>query len=384
MSAGARRVRAPRLAVGVLLLAAGLFALPAATTRAHEGHDHAQDEAPAAVGSASAQRLPDGTLFVPKAMQHRLGVRTSRVVIAPLRQSVELNGMVVADAAAGGRVQAAQAGRVEATPAGLPVAGQRVRKGEILAWLHPTLDSAQRADRRAALAEVEARRALAAARVQRYAQLEGVVPGKDIEAARVELDALERHRAALAASLEAAEPLRAPIAGVIAASHGVAGQIVEARELLYEVVDPARLAVEVLAYDPALVGDIAAASAELPDGALPLEFVGAGRRLRAQAMPLLFRMRASAMPPPLLGIGQPVKVIVQRAQTVAGAAVPRAALLRDAGGEAMVWVKVAPERFEPRRVRAHALDAATVAITAGVAAGERVVGAGASLLAQVR
>lgn len=377
----ARTYHVARLALCVTLL---LPAIATGPVRAHGGEDHTHDEAAAPVTSSTARRLTDGALFVPKAMQHRLGVRTHRVDIVALRESVELNGRVVADAAAGGRVQAAQAGRVEATAEGLPVLGQRVRQGQVLAWLRPTLDSAQRADRHAALAELDARLAIAAARAQRYAQLEGVVPGKDVEAARIELDALKQRRAALASGLDAAEPLRAPIAGVIAATHVVAGQIVEARGLLYEVVDPARLAVEVLAYDPALVDDIAAASAELPGGALPLEFVGAGRQLRAQAMPLLFRMRASAMPRSPLGVGQPVKVIVQRARTVAGAAVPREALLRDAGGEAMVWVKVAPERFEPRRVRAHALDAATTALTAGVAAGERVVGTGASLLAQVR
>lgn len=385
MNSSVHRSRAQRLVGHLLpLLASLLFTLSADPARAHGGHHHAHEVAPALAGAATARRLPDGTLFVPKAMQHRLGLRTSSVDIVALRETVELNGIVVADAAAGGRVQAAQAGRVEAGAQGLPVLGQRVRQGQVLAWLHPTLDSAQRADRRAELAELDARLAVAAARVQRYAQLEGVVPGKDIEAAHIELDALQRRRAALAGGLEGAEPLRAPIAGVIAATHVVAGQIVDARELLYEVIDPARLAVEVPAYDPALIDDIAAASAELAGGVLPLEFVGAGRRLRAQAMPLLLRMRASAKPTVTPGVGQPVRVIIQRARTVSGAAVPRAALLRDGGGEPMVWVKVAPERFEPRRVRAHALDATTVAITDGVAAGERVVGAGASLLAQVR
>jgi hypothetical protein len=59
------------------------------------------------------------------------------------------------------------------------------------------------------------------------------------------------------------------VSGVIGAASVVAGQVVEAKEILFEVIDPARLAVEALAYDAALAEGIAAASAPLPgNGAL--------------------------------------------------------------------------------------------------------------------
>jgi hypothetical protein len=87
--------------------------------------------------------------------------------------------------------------------------------------------------------------------------------------------------------------LRAPVSGVIGAASVVAGQVVEAKEILFEVIDPARLAVEALAYDAALAEGIAAASAPLPGGALELQFVGGGRQLREQAIPLLFRVKSA-------------------------------------------------------------------------------------------
>ena len=50
----------------------------------------------------------------------------------------------------------------------------------------------------------------------------------------------------------------------------------------------------------------------------------------------------------------------------------------------IVWVKEAPERFEPRVVTYEPLDGVSVAVTSGLSAGDRVVTQGASLLNQVR
>ena len=55
------------------------------------------------------------------------------------------------------------------------------------------------------------------------------VPQKEIEAARFELEAWKKRRAAVGASISAAEPLRAPVSGVISATDAVAGQVVEAQ-----------------------------------------------------------------------------------------------------------------------------------------------------------
>ena len=63
---------------------------------------------------------------------------------------------------------------------------------------------------------------------------------------------------------------------------------------------------------------------------------------------------------------------------------PQEALVRNRAGEVIVWVHSGPEQFTPRRVESEQLDAQTVAVTSGVATGDRVVVSGASLLAQVR
>ena len=359
---------------------------------AHGDEDHSQSTPPAAIttvttaaampGTSTApQRLEDGSLFIPKAVQRQLGLRTRVAVVQELAVTVELAGTVVADARAGGLVQAGQAGRVEATGAGLPVLGQTVRKGELLAQLRPVLSSMERGSNLAQIAEIAAQLAIAERKVARYAQLEGAVPQATIDAARLERDALRQRRSALGSGLSQAEALRAPISGVVSAAHAVAGQVVDAKDVLFEVVDPARLSVEALAYDPLPAGGVTRASAAVPGGALDLAYVGSGRQLREQAQVLLFRVQPGG---PAVAVGQPLTVLATTAARVHGAAVPRSALVKTATGETAVWVHTAAERFVRRPVTAQALGALELAVTQGLAQGERVVTDGAALLAQVR
>jgi hypothetical protein len=375
-------------------LTAAIMGLAALAAWAHGDEDHSQDvkkSAPAQPVTAAAdtmgtetvaaRRLPDGSLFVPKAVQRQIGLRHRLAAIETMPATVEFNGRVIADPNAGGRVQADQGGRVEAGPDGLPVLGQRVVRGQVLVWLRPTANSIERGNQHALAAELAAQLAIAEKRLARVEQLEGVVPQKEIEAARIEVEALKQRRAAVGTSVGSREPLPAPVSGVIAATHVVAGQVVAAGDLLFEVIDPARLAVEALAYDPALATGIEEASALLPGGVLELSFVGGGRVLREQAMPLLFRVRKSN---PLVAVGQPLKVIARTARTHTGALLPRSALVKTGAGETAVWVRDGAERFTLRRVSVESHDAATVAAITGLKDGERVVTEGASLLSQVR
>jgi hypothetical protein len=367
---------------------ASVVAISATNSWAHGDEDHGQDSkqpvkavSSAQSDSTSARRLPDGSLFVPKAVQRQLGIRTETTSIQKLAATVELNGRVIADPNSGGRVQASQAGRLEGGPNGLPKLGQKVVKGQTLLWLRPVASSIERGNQRSALAEIESQLSVAERKVARYAQLEGAVPQKDIDAAKFELTALQQRRAAVGSSLGDAEALTAPVTGVISASNVVSGQVVEAREILLEIVDPARLSVEALAYDPSLIDGIRSATAPLSTGTLNLQYVGGARQLREQALPILFNIKGNNAP---VAVGQSVKVIAKTAHTVKGAAIAQAAIARNSAGDTVVWVHIEPERFVQRRVSAQSLDANTAAITNGLAQGERVVSVGANLLAQVR
>ncbi|MDA7414901.1 efflux RND transporter periplasmic adaptor subunit [Xenophilus arseniciresistens] len=354
------------------MLAAPAFAGP--------GHDHG--DAPAAASSNGPQRLPDGSVFLPKPAQRQLGVRTVLAERGQHPRSIELDGRVVMDPQSGGRVQALVAGRVQAGPRGLPEPGQAVRKGEVLAWVQPAAPPLERASQAAQLAELRAAQQLAEKRVARLRALSDTIPRKDIEAAESEAASARERAQAIGAGLSGRDPLVAPVSGVLASSAVVAGQVVDARETLFEIVDPQRLRIEALAYDPALPADIAGASVAVGGTRVPLRFIGAARSLREQALPLSFGAQADALAS--LAVGQPLRVQVHSRSTVEAIAVPQSAVMKNAANQAIVWVKTQPEHFAPRPVTVAPLDGVRVAVTSGLQPGERVATQGAALINQVR
>lgn len=374
-----------------LLALASLLSPPPAG--AHGGEDHSQpavqaapqkvapSAAPSATPSAAPQRLPDASVWMPKPAQYRLGLRTTPARQQSHQVAIELNGRVLPDPQAGGRVQAAQAGRIEAGPQGLPMLGQRVTQGQVLAYLRPIANSLDRGNQLAMQAELEAQLAVADKRLQRYTQLEGAIPQKDVDAARIERDALHKRLQAVRGSVNAPEALIAPVSGVLASSNVVRGQVVEARDPVFEVVDPARLMVEALVYDPSQASALGDATASIAGAQVALRFAGAARQLRDQALPVLFRVVRSEAP---LAVGQTLPLTAQTGRTIDGMALPRSALVRQPSGDTAVWLHDAPEHFSPRVVTVQPLDATRVIVTQGLRAGERVVTDGASLLAQVR
>lgn len=382
-----------------LLLCAAL----AGTAQAHGDDDHSQDKKPAAVAPAptlagaaalateAPQRLADGSVFVPKPVQRAFGIRTEIAQKGEFPRVIEMPGKVIADPNAGGRVQAAQAGTIGTLgtgPQGIALVGQRVSKGQVLAWLTPSLDAASRADRQSSLADLGAQIAVLEKRLARLIQLEGSVPKKDLEQARIELDSLQARRTASAGALDGRIALRAPVAGVVAASQVVIGQVVEAKDILFEIVDPRRLAVEALVFEALPSTGLGRASARLGNAGgdvLALDFIGAGRSLREQALPVLFRVRpAPGGEVPPLAVGQSLKVLAETGARQSGVALAIGALGRNGSNEAVVWVHEAAERFVPRRVKTVPLDGNRILVLEGLAGGERVVAAGAQALNQIR
>jgi hypothetical protein len=226
---------------------------------------------------------------------------------------------------------------------------------------------------------------LAEQRLTRLQQLEGTVPQKEVEATKAEVQALTERLAAVGGSLSSTEALVAPASGVIASASVVAGQVVDAREVLFEIVDPTRLLIEAIAHDVKLATRITAASARIEPGvSIPLTFIGAGRSLREQALPIVFRMNPGKQALPPLTVGQPLTVLAQTDQVIAGYAVPATAIVKDRNNQDIVWVHVGAERFVPRTVRFVPSDGTTSIVVDGLVKGDRFVVQGASLLNQVR
>lgn len=370
---------------GGAILLLGLVAA-AGPAGASPGHDHG----PAASAATTTRtdtprRLPDGHVFVAKPTQRLLEIRTVEAQEQAAGRAISLIGRVVTDPNRGGLVQSTVGGRVVPPEGGLPRLGQAVRRGDILALVEPPLPAADRTTIAERLGEIDQSIASAETRLQRARTLAATGAGirtqvVDIE---VELDGLRRRRAMLTQNRGAAEILRAPGSGIIASGGIQAGQVVEARDVLFQIIDPAGLWVEASAFGPEVATmRFGAASAAL--GSAPpmaLRFLGFGRALQQQATLVHFAIEA---PPPGLSLGQPVTVVAQVGDPVPGIVLDRAAVVRGGNGETIVWRQVAPERFEAMPVRVEPLAADRVLIAAGLEVGARIVVRGAGFVNQIR
>ncbi len=363
-----------------LYAALALIATPAAASPGAHGPNGEHLDGQAAPSANGLARLPDGSVNVPKLAQRRMAIRTVKAQDAEHPRTAELNGRTAIDPNAGGRVQAPFAGRIEPGPGGLPVPGQAVRKGQLLARLVPVSSAAERGGQQASLADLRANRALLEQRVARLESLEGTVPRKEIEAARAELASLAGRERAIAGALSGREDIIAPANGVIAGAQVLAGQVVEPRDVLFDVVDPGQLLIEAATPDAALAGSIRGATlAEAPQARLTL--LGSARSLRDGALPVYFRASGQGLP---LAVGQPVTVLAQLATSIKGIALPAAALVRNPANEPVVWIKSGAMRFIAQPVEARALDAHTIVVTKGLSPENRVVVQGAALINQIR
>ena len=332
----------------------------------------------------SAQRLPDGTIFLPKVTQRLLEVRTAFTCKGTVATSQRLVGHVIANPTSSGLVQAEQDGRIEAGAFGFPVIGQRVEEGQILGYLVPILSSVSRAELEGEIALVRGKIAEQELTIARTRELP-LLPFREgrILSLRIELNKLRAQRDALVDGLKARQPLVASASGVIARAEVRVGQVVEERELLWEIADTNELWVEADSFGTQTNFAETGSTAETQDGkVMDLVLQGLGLSTDgAQSSPVQFRVDEV---PEGVRIGQQVMVNVRKLGQMSGVLVPRSALVRRSNGEMTVWVARGPEQYEPRKVKWSPAGAQTAMIESGIEEGVRVVIAGATLLSEIR
>jgi cobalt-zinc-cadmium efflux system membrane fusion protein len=234
----------------------------------------------------------------------------------------------------------------------------------VLAYVVPSAGQIERSNQMAQLAELRAAKSLAEKRVARLKELADTVPRKDIEAAESEL--------ASAARVIGCRwrPGNARCAGGarrgrdrVEQRGGRAGR--RARELVFEIVDPKRLRIEALAYDAAPGGiDVAGASLAVGEPARAARLPRRGAQPARAGVAARFRGRRGALA--RLAVGPAGRGVRADAQHGAGRERPAASLMKNPANQTIVWVKTAPERFEPRTVTTEPLDGANVAVTSGL------------------
>ncbi len=353
------------------------------------GNDHDRSGSAARTNAGAAmsdapRRLPDGTAFVAKPTQRLLEVRTAAAKPEIVRPAVNLIGRVIGDPNRTSVVQSIHGGRIIPLEGGIPRIGQSVSKGDVLVQVDPYLPLADRTTISEKTGEIEQLIAVAETKLRRLRPLaEGnAVPRSQVMDIEAELAGLRLRREAIRNTRTEPELLRAPTDGVIAVAKVVPGQVVQPQDILFQVVDPKAFWVEALVYGTVDATSLGDATAVGTGGqTMPLAFRGFSRALQYHASLVHF---AISDPPPDLSIGQPVTVVAKSGAPVTGIVVPREAVVRSGNGEAIVWLHVEPERFEPRPVRTQPFDATRLVIAAGVTEGERIVTRGTDLINQVR
>ena len=338
-------------------------------------------ETPAVGGLA---RLANGTVNIPKLAQRRMGIQTLVGVESETARTVELPARVIVDPNASGRIQSTHGGRIEPGPKGLSVLGQKVKKGDVLGYVHHHAEPYALGNQQALLAEIKAQRLTAERKAQRLVSLEGTVPRKDIEAAQAETESLISKEKSIGNSLAMREALVAPVTGVISKSELTVGQIVEPKDVLIEVVDPARVMVEATTADATISSSVKAASLQGMNG-ITLSFMGGAKSYREGLLPMVFSVKSHNPQTPLpLAIGQPVTVVAQLPQQIKGIVLPAQALSKNATNEPIVWVKLSAERYLQQPVQYQTLNASQIVVTQGLSPNNRVVVQGAAMMSQIR
>ncbi len=333
---------------------------------------------------ATPRRLADGQLFFPKELQRHFSVRTARVQLAEHQPSQRLQARVIADPRAKGVVQSSQLARIIAPAEGLPLPGQAVTEGQILAWLQPVDTAIEQGNQQALLAELDALIRITRDRVQRFTRLAAAVPKAELETAQTELTALERRRDHVKQSVNQAIPVLATITGVVSHSRVSAGEIVEPKQELFALHNPAQLWVEAKAF--AMPVGLKAAqqlsAMTLDKQPITLSYVGHSSAMVQQSLAVWFTVQAQHSAS--LVAEQPVELFLPVGEAKPGLAVAKTALLKLDDGQQALWLHTEPELFQLVRVSTVPLDAEHVLVLSGMAAGSRVVTDGAALLAQVR
>jgi membrane fusion protein, heavy metal efflux system len=331
------------------------------------------------------RRLLDGSLFVPKASQRLLNVRTVVSRKTEVGRAVRMVGQVIADPGTSGEIHASIRGRLEPYRGAWPRVGQKVEAGDVLAWVVPVVNPIDRGIILQQVAQIDHEIGLIQERLAGLAADSGQA-SRELDDARSDLANLVRRRDAIAAVVRDRDTLRAPLlapsTGIVAASFAVAGQVVDEQAKLFTVVDLKRLWVEAYAYDTAAIGNVLDANAQGPTGSnYHLTFISRGPQLQRQTIPLYFQIEN---PDAAVSVGSLVSVLVETSGERSGVILPRAAVTRNTSGQDIVWQHAYPETFVPIPVRTESIDGSNVLIAAGVTPDMRVVVEAADLLNEVR
>ncbi len=346
---------------------------------------------------------PEGVTFL-KEQQWKVLTKAEPAGKRRLVERLRVPGVVRVRPGAKAAVTTPIDGRLLAAPGrGLPVPGDRVREGQVLALVQPPLAEAAARILEAEAAVARTRIALdqAEAAHERVKKLAAGQARTERELQEAEFSlrsARAAHEAAAAvhgAYLKAGAvraageilvfELRSPISGVVTSVEAASGEHVAEDRTLATIlnVETVFLEARIAETDLGRIGALPDASYETPDArgrAVPIQ--GAGGRAvflgpevdpATRTVPLVYEVRN---PEGRLRIGMALTIFLETARAEEALAVPESAVV-DEDGRAVAFVQVAGETFEKRDLVLGLRDGGFVQVLKGLEPGERVVTVGA-------
>ena len=339
------------------------------------------------VSGAGDGAPPHGTKvrFKTRAAAARAGIEVVKAEERPGGARLEAVAVIAYDATRRAEINARASGVVRSLKVDV---GAKVKTRTPLA----TIDSAQVGEDRSRLAAADARVENTEVTYEREQQLlaQGVVADKEVRAAKQALEEARAERRAAASALGvvgggttgSSYTLTAPIAGTVIRRTATIGHMVEVDEPLFEIVDTSAMWAEV----------------DVPETRLPLVAPGQAVTVTVDGVETRFEGVLDYIAPEVDPTTRTAKARVAlknpdgvlratmfaRAEIALGGArptvtVPSAAVQR-AKGVALVFVRIAPDEFEARRVRTGLVEGDHIEIVEGIKRGEEVATKGGFLL----
>jgi cobalt-zinc-cadmium efflux system membrane fusion protein len=314
-----------------------------------------------------------GISFLKEQQWKTPGFRTVFALSGALSGSIEASGVI---GPAGGRhaeIAAPIAGLIDAASvATTPAPGQRVARGQVLAYITPSLgeSGASYADARARLREAQdeyerARRLVAAE----------AAPARRLHEAEIRLQAAREALSGIGGE-GGRVAIRSPISGEVTRRAALPGARVEAGTSLFTVVDPSVvwLTVNVPAFAAAGVSrnSMATFTTEgAPEAHAARRIVSVGSVIDpvSRTLPIIYEV---TNPTGVIKVGANARALVRTAGQREGVIIPTSAIIDD-NGKPVVYVQVEGETFERRDVVVIGRDGNLSLLLSGVQRGERVV-----------
>ena len=303
--------------------------------------------------------------------------RTAFATSGELFASFEATGVIEAAAGRQAEVTAPIVGLVDASGvARSPAPGQKVRRGDVLGYIVPSLGEggSAYAEARANLREAQSEYARAKRLVDADAAPRRRLNEAEnrLQAARETLAGLPERSAGSGGRL----PIRSPISGEVASRSIVPGSRLDAGAPLFTIVDPSIvwLRVNVPAAQSSLIG---------PRSGVGFRVEGSERRYESAAvlsmgsvidaasrtLPVIYQVPNADGS---IKVGANARAQIQSGNRISGVLIPAAAVL-DEDGRPIAYVQLEGETFEKRQLRVGGQQGDRILVLDGIKPGERVV-----------